>query len=193
MKFSLKFLHTYCFIFCIKKKKSKICENWVVDRVAGSLSKPCCRIRFSIIRKFLDYLDFLVMADKNGHQIWISDIKYTTLIKKKFVKPLFWMFFFILFSFTATLIVWNSELSILILRNYMNFPDWRDILLFSFSFFDLQNLNLVAIHFCQPTPETPIIRGNFRFFRIIDGFQLFWLKKLDFWFYLSTLKNRYTN
>ena len=31
MKFSHKFLHTYCFIFCIKMKKSKISENWVAS------------------------------------------------------------------------------------------------------------------------------------------------------------------
>ena len=38
MKFSHKFLNTYCFILCIKKKKSKICENWVVDMVADPLN-----------------------------------------------------------------------------------------------------------------------------------------------------------
>ena len=37
MKFSHKFLNTYCFILCIKKKKSKIRENWVVDMVADPL------------------------------------------------------------------------------------------------------------------------------------------------------------
>ena len=38
MKFSYNILHTYSFILCIKKEKSKICKNRVVDMVAGSLN-----------------------------------------------------------------------------------------------------------------------------------------------------------
>ena len=37
MKFSHNILHTYCFILCIKKEKVEICENRVVDMVAGFL------------------------------------------------------------------------------------------------------------------------------------------------------------
>ena len=37
LKFSHKFLHTYSFILCIKKKNSKICENRVADQVVGPL------------------------------------------------------------------------------------------------------------------------------------------------------------
>ena len=44
MKFSHKFLNTYCFILCIKREKSKICENWVVDMLADPL-KAIVRIR----------------------------------------------------------------------------------------------------------------------------------------------------
>ena len=38
LKFSHKFLRTYCFILWIKKEKSKICENRVVDMVVGPLN-----------------------------------------------------------------------------------------------------------------------------------------------------------
>ena len=39
MKFSHKFLHTYCIILHIKKEKLKIRENRVVDMVAGQNDK----------------------------------------------------------------------------------------------------------------------------------------------------------
>ena len=50
MKFSHKFLNTYCFILCIKKKKLKICKNWVVDMVADPLKRTglCWRYDFNV-------------------------------------------------------------------------------------------------------------------------------------------------
>ena len=72
MKFSHNILHTYSFILGIKTKKSKICEKWVVDMVAGFLNLNLPLVQLSIFYICLSIWDYTLAIQDNQSYLYFK-------------------------------------------------------------------------------------------------------------------------